>query len=58
MARARSVIGANEHSFERDYDLLFNNCEHFAIWCKTGVRKSYQVENILKLLTPDMRYYI
>ena len=58
VARARSVIGANEHSFERDYDLLFNNCEHFAIWCKTGVRKSYQVENILKLLTPDMRYYI
>lgn len=58
VARARSVIGANEHSFQRDYDLVFNNCEHFAVWCKTGVHKSYQVENILKLLTPDMRYFI
>ncbi len=21
---------------ERDYDLLFNNCEHFATWCRCG----------------------
>lgn len=57
VARAMSVIGANELSFEQDYDLVFNNCEHFAIWCKTGVHKSYQVENILRLLTLDIRYF-
>jgi len=28
--RARSRIG------ESDYNLLLNNCEHFARWCKTG----------------------
>ena len=52
VARAKSVIGANEHSFERDYHLLFNNCEHFAVWCKTGLHKSYQVEDILSFLIP------
>jgi hypothetical protein len=25
------------------YNLLFNNCEHFATWCKTGKHKSNQV---------------
>ena len=43
--RARSRIG------ERGYDLLFHNCEHFAVWCKTGVEKSEQVEEIIKLVT-------
>ena len=28
--RARSRLG------ERDYDLVHNNCEHFATWCKLG----------------------
>ena len=36
--RARSRIG------EKRYNLLFNNCEHFALWCKYGTNKSYQVE--------------
>ncbi|WP_102348274.1 lecithin retinol acyltransferase family protein [Bacillus sp. Marseille-P3661] len=36
--RAKSKIGCN------GYNLAFNNCEHFAIWCKTGLHKSYQVE--------------
>ena len=30
------------------YNLLFNNCEHFAIWCKTGVHESKQVDRIVK----------
>lgn len=42
--RARSRIG------ERGYNLLLNNCEHFAVWCKTGVEKSEQVDEIIKLL--------
>ena len=32
---------------EQDYNLLFNNCEHFAHWCKTGRHRSSQVEDWL-----------
>jgi cell wall-associated NlpC family hydrolase len=38
LRRAQSRIG------EKSYNLLFNNCEHFALWCKTGKSKSIQVE--------------
>jgi hypothetical protein len=34
--RAKSMIG------RQDYDLLFNNCEHFAMWCKTGINDCNQ----------------
>lgn len=37
IARAESRLG------ERQYDLFFNNCEHFATWCKTGRRESAQL---------------
>jgi hypothetical protein len=40
--RAESQLGKGK------YNLLVNNCEHFAIWCKTGLHKSYQVEEVLK----------
>ena len=33
------------------YHLVFNNCEHFAIWCKTGVHESRQVDKILRLFS-------
>lgn len=42
--RARSCIG------QRGYDLLTHNCEHFAVWCKTGVEKSEQVDEMLNLI--------
>jgi len=29
-----------------NYSLVFNNCEHFVIWCKTGIHESHQVNNI------------
>ena len=29
-----------------------NNCEHFALWCKTGVSESRQIVNFLNLLVP------
>ncbi|MCP9927156.1 lecithin retinol acyltransferase family protein [Cyanobium sp. CH-040] len=32
---------------EQNYNLLFNNCEHFAHWCKTGRHRSGQVEGWL-----------
>lgn len=44
--RAESRIG------ETSYDLITNNCEHFAIWCKTGISESHQVNNILNLIDP------
>ncbi len=40
--RAKSRLG------ETKYNLALNNCEHFAIWCKTGVSESYQVKAVLK----------
>ena len=40
--RAESRLG------ERLYNIATNNCEHFAIWCKTGVSESTQVENFLQ----------
>ncbi len=36
---------------EREYNLVTNNCEHFAIWCKTGISESKQVDNVLKTLS-------
>jgi hypothetical protein len=35
--RAESRLG------EQQYDLLTNNCEHFATWCKTGRNESEQL---------------
>ena len=35
--RARSMIGKG------DYNLFNHNCEHFAIWCKTGQLESTQL---------------
>lgn len=38
LERALSRVG------EQSYNVLFNNCEHFASWCKTGKASSRQVE--------------
>lgn len=32
------------------YNLITNNCEHFAVWCKTGKMKSFQVYNAFMTL--------
>ena len=37
--RAESRLG------EREYDLFFNNCEHFANWCKTGRSECVQLDD-------------
>lgn len=44
LARARSRLG------EDKYSLALNNCEHFAIWCKTGLSRSFQVDSFMKIL--------
>ena len=43
--RARSKLG------EGGYNLALNNCEHFAVWCKTGVKDSAQVDHVLDIIT-------
>jgi hypothetical protein len=43
--RAESRLG------ERNYNLLFNNCEHFATWCVTGVSDSRQIRDFVPLLS-------
>ena len=40
--RAESQLG------EGDYNIVFNNCEHFAVWCKTGKHESSQVQILLE----------
>lgn len=40
--RARSRLG------EEKYDLFFNNCEHFAVWCKTNISNCRQIPNIFR----------
>ena len=42
--RAISRLGENQ------YYVPGNNCEHFAMWCKTGVSSSEQVENIKNIV--------
>ena len=42
LRRAMGRIG------EQNYNLLFNNCEHFATWCKTGRHRSGQVDSVLE----------
>ena len=44
VARARSKLG------EHGYNLLLNNCEHFALWCKTGIAQSAQSDYLLSCL--------
>ncbi|HEY9738036.1 MAG TPA: lecithin retinol acyltransferase family protein, partial [Trichocoleus sp.] len=56
MERAESRLG------ERRYDLFYNNCEHFAYWCKTGRSESPQLANfglrLDQLRLPELRRLI
>ena len=44
ISRAQSRLG------EQKYNLLFNNCEHFASWCKTGIAISQQIQNFIPFI--------
>ena len=46
---ARSYIG------ETQYHFVNNNCEHFAVFCKTGIKRSEQFANIPKSLSLGIR---
>lgn len=44
----RVIRRAKSRLDEKKYNLVFNNCEHFSTWCKTGRSKSKQVEDLPK----------
>jgi hypothetical protein len=43
--RAQTRLG------ERKYNLLFNNCEHFATWCKIGFSDSQQIRDFVPVIS-------
>ena len=43
--RAKSKLG----KYKGKYRLLFNNCEHFAHWCKYGIPFSWQVRKAVRV---------
>lgn len=49
VSRAKQYIG------EQGYNLIIKNCEHFVIWCKTGLKYSYQVD---KMCIPNNKKWI
>lgn len=49
--RARSKLGKRGVR-DDGYNLIMNNCEDFAIWCKTGVFESRQVNALIDCLLP------
>ncbi len=49
--RARSKIGKKGVN-DDGYHLIMNNCEDFAIWCKTNVFESKQVNDFIDSILP------
>ena len=50
---AEDVVNRAQSRLEEDkYNLFCNNCEHFAMWCKTGISTSEQVKNIKEIGPP------
>ncbi len=55
----RVIRRAKRRLGEKKYHLIFNNCEHFAYWCKTGKSRSKQVtgRKRIKPLRPIRRIW-
>lgn len=47
--RAKRCIGI------KGYNLFSANCEHFALWCRTGHRHSTQIEDPEKAIPPELK---
>lgn len=54
----QTVARAKSRITERGYALPFNNCEHLAVWCKTGLHESHQVNEywgkVAEALIPNL----
>ncbi|XP_077994927.1 phospholipase A and acyltransferase 2-like [Glandiceps talaboti] len=47
-ARKRDIVKrAFSKLGEIEYNVLWNNCEHFASWCRYGIEESDQVDNAM-----------
>lgn len=53
-----AIKRAKERLGEKSYDLLENNCEDFAIWCKTDESKSFQVNSIPQDQIPAVKEFM
>ena len=42
---------------EDDYNVIFNNCEHFACWCVTGNYRSDQVNSVMRQTSSALLYH-
>lgn len=51
VARAKSMLGLRGLK-DAGYSIIFNNCEVFAIWCKTNVAESKQVNDYFSSFFP------
>ena len=49
-----SIQYAQSRLGEKGYCLFDNNCEHFAVWCKTGQSQSSQVESAQRVAGTGM----
>ena len=49
LARAEEWIG-EQGAKQKKYNVIINNCEHFAVWCKTNVIYSDQVSHFYNIL--------
>lgn len=53
VARAKALLGKKGLK-NKGYSLVSNNCEHFALWCKTNVAESKQVNKIIDSIIPGL----
>jgi hypothetical protein len=44
------ITNARSRLNKKGYNLPFNNCDHFATWCKTGEHHSIQVDFVKELV--------
>ncbi|MEM8678516.1 MAG: lecithin retinol acyltransferase family protein [Planctomycetota bacterium] len=49
------VLRAESRLGDTGYTLFDNNCEHFAVWCKTGSSESTQVDSVVDAMQPFAR---
>ena len=52
--RHATLLRAWESVGDSDYNLFFNNCEHFAMWCATGISSSDQVNKAAEMLGEEV----
>ena len=55
---AETVERAKKRKGEEDYNPLLNNCEDFALWCKTGISESKQVQKFLSLDPTVSQFFV